>query len=398
MNPGVLYIAYDGMLEPLGQSQVLAYLERLAADRPIHLLSFEKASDWSDLGARAGVQARMAAAGIIWHPRRYHKWPSAVATAWDICVGIVFGLWLLLRHRLSIVHARSYVAAVMALVLKRLADRKFIFDMRGFWADERVDGGLWPAGGRMYRVAKWFERRFLLNADHVVSLTHAAVAEMQRFTYLEGRILPVTVIPTCANLGRFVPIVGARDPGQFTVGYVGSAGTWYLFDVTVAAFRQLKAVRRDARLLIVNRNEHVLIRQALDAGGINPSDVELRTADPADVPGLMAGMDATIFFIKPVFSKHASAPTKLAEFLGCGIPVLSNSGVGDMASVLREDRVGIAVDALDEPSLCHGIEALLALCAEDGIRSRCVASARRHFSLDEGVRRYEDVYRQVGAA
>ena len=45
----VLYISYDGMLEPLGQSQVLAYLKHLVADRPIHLISFEKAGDWANV-------------------------------------------------------------------------------------------------------------------------------------------------------------------------------------------------------------------------------------------------------------------------------------------------------------------------------------------------------------
>jgi hypothetical protein len=41
----VLYVSYDGMLEPLGQSQVLGYLKRLAVGRAIHLVSFEKPSD-----------------------------------------------------------------------------------------------------------------------------------------------------------------------------------------------------------------------------------------------------------------------------------------------------------------------------------------------------------------
>ena len=186
MRAPLLYLAYDGMLEPLGQSQVLAYLERLAAERPIHLLSFEKAEDWRDEAARQALAARIDAAGIHWHPRRYHKRPSALATAWDIGVGTASGLWLCLRHRVGIVHARSYVPAVMALVLQKLTGAKFVFDMRGFWADERVDGGLWPRDGRMYKVAKWFERRFLLNADHVVSLTHAAVAEMQAMSVLRG--------------------------------------------------------------------------------------------------------------------------------------------------------------------------------------------------------------------
>src|SRR5690606_13582128 len=118
MKQGLLYLAYDGMLEPLGQSQVLAYLERLATDHRVHLLSFEKPEDWADAAARARLRARMDAAGIRWHPRRYHRRPSALATSWDIGVGTLSGIWLVLRHHLRIVHARSYVAAVMALALK----------------------------------------------------------------------------------------------------------------------------------------------------------------------------------------------------------------------------------------------------------------------------------------
>lgn len=397
MSSGVLYISYSGMLEPLGQSQVLAYQERLAVGRSVHLVSFERSDDWRNLGERSAVAARMAAAGIKWYPLRYHKRFSVISTAWDIMRGTFLGLRLVRRYRLGIVHARSYVPSAMALLIKLLSDIKYVFDMRGFWADERVDGGVWKPEGRMYRVAKWFERRFLLGADHVISLTHAAVAELRKFDYLTDSMPSVTVIPTCADLDRFVPIERSRDPGRFTVGYVGTAGGWYLFDATVAAFRILKESRPDARFLIVNRKEHKFIWDRLKAGGIEFADVEVLQAEPAEIPALMARMDATIFFIKPVFSKQASAPTKLGEFLGCGIPCLSNSGVGDMATVLRQDRVGIAVDALGESDLREGVKGLLALSAEPGVRERCVESARRHFSLEEGLERYAAVYQSLAA-
>ena len=357
-------------------------------------MSFEKAEDWRDVAARQALSARIHAAGIHWHPRRYHKRPSALATAWDIGVGIASGLWLALRHRIRIVHARSYVPAVMALVLQKLTGAKFVFDMRGFWADERVDGGLWPRDGRMYRVAKWFERRFLLNADHVVSLTHAAVAEMQRFDYLRGNMPPVTVIPTCADLQRFALQPAPR--GNFVLGYVGSAGTWYLFDAVVLAFARLRERLPAARLLVVNRNEHDYIGQRLAAGGVPADAVELCAASHAQVPALMARMHAAVFFIKPVFSKQASAPTKLGEFLGCGIPCLANTGVGDMAAVLEGERVGVAVDAFDPATLDAGLTRLLALMQEPDIRPRCVAAAHKHFSLDEGVARYRGVYAALG--
>ena len=84
----VLYITYDGMLEPLGQSQVLAYLKRLAADRPIHLISFKEVDDWINVAERERLARDISASGIVWHPLRYHKQPTAVATAWDIASGM----------------------------------------------------------------------------------------------------------------------------------------------------------------------------------------------------------------------------------------------------------------------------------------------------------------------
>jgi glycosyltransferase involved in cell wall biosynthesis len=394
MSAGILYVAYDGMLEPLGQSQVLAYLEKLSKERPIHLLSFEKPEDWVHADALKQMRKRIADAGIRWHPRRYHKRPTAIATSWDIAAGILAGLWLVLRYRLAVVHARSYVSAVIALALKRLTGVKFLFDMRGFWADERVDGGLWPRDGRMFRVAKWFEQRFLLRADHVVSLTQAGVRIMQGFPYLRSCLPPMTVIPTCADLSRFSPSSDVTKDG-FVVGYVGSAGTWYLFDATVACFQQLLLMRPDARLLIINRNEHEYIRDRLSVAGIDESRFELKAAQHKEIPAEMAKMHAGIFFIKPVFSKQASAPTKLGEFLGCGVPCLANTGVGDMAEILKMENVGVAVDSFDNNALSLALEQLIQLTSEADISQRCTKAAQRHFSLEEGVARYESIYRAI---
>ena len=391
----MLYISYDGMLEPLGQSQVLSYLKRLSVHRRVHLISFEKADDWADSVGRERLAGDIAAAGILWHPLRYHKRPTAMATAWDIMCGTCVGIWLVSRYRLRIVHARSYVPSVMALVLKRMTGVKYVFDMRGFWADEKVDGGSWSCGGLMYQTAKWFERRFLLAADHVVSLTNAGARLISRFTYLQGRLPHITVIPTCADLARFKPLPRSENDGfgnSFVLGYVGSVGSYYLFDKVAVCFLRLLQIRPAARLLIVNRGQHDYIRGQLTATGVPDTAVELTYATYAEMPSQMARMDAGIFFIKPVYSKQASAPTKLAEFLGCGIPCLSNSGVGDMTEVLKGENVGVPLTSFDDESLKAGLEQLLQLVADPSTVSRCVATAQRHFSLDEGVARYTKIY------
>lgn len=395
MTAGVLYISYDGMLEPLGQSQVLAYLERLAPNWRIHLVSFEKPADWADSVRRRTVARRIAAAGIRWHPLTYHKRPTAPATAYDIAAGTLKALALVLRHRLSIIHVRSYVAGLMALSVKRVTGAKLLFDMRGLWADERVDGGLWPRDGRLYRIAKSIERRLLLAADHVVTLTHASEAEIHGFPYLAERAPPMSVIPTCADLDRFT-IQGPPPTALFVLGYVGSVGTWYLIDEMLRFFREVKAAEPDSRLLVVNRGEQELIRDRVRALGIDPSSVEIVAAEHGEVPALIGRMSAGMALIKPVYSKLASAPTKLAEYLGCGVPVLGNSGVGDMEGILETRRVGVTLGDFSEQSLRAGARRLLDLMREPVLRERCRSTALELFSLDVGVAAYRAVYDRLG--
>ena len=397
MRKGVLYISYDGILEPLGQSQVLSYIEKLSCRRPIYLISFEKEYSYKEFAGAQSLIDRMSIAGISWFRLKYHRSPSTLATAWDVFRGFVLGLWLTKRYKLAAVHARSYVPSIIALLIKAVTGTPYIFDMRGFWADERVDGGLWPRDGILFRLAKWFERRFLSSSGHVVSLKSSAVRVMRDFAYLKDRVPVFTVIPTCTDLERFKPSINKPSASPFVLGYVGTVGTWYLFEEVALAFRILMHLKPDARLLIINRGEHDYIRKTLLAAGVPQSVIEITSCSHYEIPTAMARMHAGIFFIKPVFSKQASAPTKLGEFLGCGIPCLGNAGVGDMAEVIGSERVGVAITSFDEASLHQGLVQLLSLCSDPDVSDRCVAAARRHFSLDEGVARYERIYTSLGA-
>jgi len=109
----------------------------------------------------------------------------------------------------------------------------------------------------------------------------------------------------------------------------------------------------------------------------------------------MSRMDAGIFFYQPSFSRTACAPTKLAEFLGCGIPCLGNVGIGDMSEVLEGEQVGVAIKSFDSVSRSVAMQQLLQLVAGSDTSARCVTAALRYFSLDEGVRSYDKIYREL---
>ena len=135
MKP-VLYISYDGLLDPLGYSQVQPYLRQLGL-RGVRLwvISFEKPELCSGPEI-SQVKESLACCGVSWRRLRYHKRPAVAATVWDIAAGALAAFALMMRHRIGILHARSYIAATIALGLCAVSRVNFLFDMRGFWVEE----------------------------------------------------------------------------------------------------------------------------------------------------------------------------------------------------------------------------------------------------------------------
>ena len=392
----VLYLSYDGMLEPLGQSQVFGYLKRMSQDPDYHfiLVSFEKCKDWEDKPRVNEIRALMTNANIEWIPLKYHKNPPHLATAIDILTCTMHAISLAFKRRIAIVHARSYIPAISALFLKRAFGIKFIFDMRGFWADERADSGQWTHTSLTYRCIKGLEKQFLLNADAVISLTHAGVKEMETFPYLKTHRPEFHVIPTCANLDEF-KLFESRDTKSFWIGHIGSIGSWYLFDEALLFFKNLQKLRPDARLLILNRNEHEKIKKALMIHQITDESYELMSANHDEMAGYLSRLDAAVFFIKPFYSKKASAPTKLAELLGCGIPCVVNSGVGDMDLLFQDKSLGVCVADYREKTLLDAAKVLLELRQDQESSTRRRSHALRYFSAKQGSQDYLNVYRKV---
>jgi glycosyltransferase involved in cell wall biosynthesis len=103
-------------------------------------------------------------------------------------------------------------------------------------------------------------------------------------------------------------------------------------------------------------------------------------------------MSAAMALIRPSYSKIASAPTKLAEYLGCGVPCLGNAGVGDMESILEGRHVGVALKGFAAAELDAAAGRMLALAREPDIQQRCSAVALDLFSLDKGVEAYAAIY------
>jgi glycosyltransferase involved in cell wall biosynthesis len=398
----VLYISYDGMLEPLGESQVVSYLTRLATDFEISLLSFEKPMDLSDRARVTEMEQRLRASGISWIRLRYHKSPAVFSTIFDIARGIRRARRACRDRTIRIVHARGYVPALVALFAHRASAARFLFDMRGFWLDEKVEAGHWRVNGLLYRMGKRWERRFFRSADAIVSLTAAGVQALPTLGYDIPVTVPVEVIPTCVDLQRFKP--AEKDPelvarlgldNKLTVGCVGTISNWYMRHEMLRCLAYLSRSLEALRVLMVTREDPVALRRDAVTCGVPHAALVITQATFSEMPRYTSLFDAGLFFIRPALSKRASAATKLAEFLACGVPVIINRGVGDSGAIVGHYEVGVVLSALDEEAFMRSLPHVQALLGDTAVRGRCRETARELFDIEKGTDRYRALYKQL---
>jgi glycosyltransferase involved in cell wall biosynthesis len=401
----VLYLSYDGMTDPLGQSQVLPYLVSLSSKGyQFTILSFEKKERFRK--EKKTIEDIVNKAGIKWVSLGFTSKPPMLSKFYDVIRMRITAYRLHKKSRFDMVHCRSYIAADIGLAMKKRFGIKFLFDMRGFWADEKKDAGSWnlknPIFRRVYNYYKKKETEYLNNADYIISLTEAGKKEMLTWNSYDKKV-PIEVIPCCADMSVF-SLTSMEDKfkgrkllningNRLVISYLGSIGAWYMLDEMLEMFRYIKLANPGALFLFITHSKPELIQKRLSAYSINPDDVKIVEASRTEVPQFVKASDINISFIKAAYSKISSSPTKLAEVLAMGIPVICNAGVGDVEQIVTRANAGIVIKDFTPEEYKNVVKHIPELLRADATSIR--NNICNLFSLEYGVTLYSNTYQKV---
>lgn len=404
----VLYISYDGMTDPLGQSQVIPYLAGLSEKgHKITIISCEKKEKFAKQGKP--IKELLDIKHISWHPVPYSTLPSVLSKQLNLLRIKQKAYQLFQNEKPDAVHCRSYMAALIGLQLKKKFGTKFIFDMRGFWADERIDGKIWNLNNKLqkyiYNYFKKKEVEFLSVADYTISLTQNAKSEILSWKHFQNNPIPIEVIPCCVDLDLFsrkniseIYLQELRkknniNENDLIISYLGSIGTWYMLEEMLDFFKHLFIRKPNSKFLLITPDEKSLIYEKANTKGILKDKLIIQSATRNEVPYYLSLSHLSMYFIKPAYSKKASSPTKTGEIMALGIPIIANSGIGDGDQILLNSGSGILIHNftnIEYDRIIDQIDVLLTL-NKTTIREK----AEIYFSLQKGVELYHSVYEKV---
>ena len=363
------YVTTDSVDEGVGASQILPLLKRISqAGLRINLISFEKTNPSEEL------KTLFSETNINWSPRDFRGF------------GTVPGITRFLRIVNSIpesrvIHARSDIPAVASIFSRQ---GPILWDVRSLWADQRAFIESAPLKKRMIGSLRALESISSYGASAMSTLTSSIVPVLEE----RHKRLPVlrTVVPTAVDLERYR--LNPKFPLAVKGLYSGTYNDYYDLDLSSEFIQQL---RKSVSLEVHWARPRESNRSVLASG--EDDSFEVTPGEMNDlIPSYSFGISICKLDAGP--SLKAAMPTKAAEFLACGRPIVINAGLGDLDRFVQEFNAGVVLDGT-AGDVRRKVDQLLNLLADRDTPHRCRALAEKYFDIESGVEKYLDIYKKM---
>ncbi len=387
----IIYITYDGIFDFLGQSQVLKYLSKSKYSNKILLISFEKKNNLKNVYEYKKIKEIVDISGIDWNICTNSEKVWFISKIFDLFKIIVLIYNSNKKYNIKTVHCRSYLPTFAAYILKFFIKFNLIFDMRGFWVDERYEWSIWSKNKFFYKVLKFVEYKLIKCADKIIVLCNDAKIELiKNFNVTDKNI---TIIPTCADEKQFFTSKEKYWGDTLNLCHLGTIKTRYDIDFTLRLFNLLDK-KIDSKILFINKGEEDFIKSKCIEYKINRSKYEIRSFNHYEIQNIINKFDYNIFFPKKGYYTKGFFPTKIAESLLSGVPIITNFINKEIDNIFKLNKLGFQIYNLNEKNINE-----LIINIKKYENKKFTYSlrefAKNNFSLDHASKTYDNIYKSL---
>jgi len=394
-NKQILFISYDGLCDQLGQSQILPYLAELKKKYEIYILSFEKKINISD------EKINYINKNFNWTFKIFTESKYKIFKLLDYIKLFFYSLSLIRRYNIKICHGRGFLPSLIIYLIKNLINIKLIFDVRGFWPDERIDNNQLNKNNKIdkiiYKLLKYLEIKILYSSDHVVVLTQKAKNILLQYNK------KITVIPCATNFSMFSNSTFndndlIKNNIQFNINkykifcYLGSVDGAYMYDEVLRYFKLIKIKYKNVMLITITKN-NIYANNILSHNKYKTikNNVKIFSLERKELPFYLNICYAMISFVKNSYARKAMSPVKISEALAANLPIIINQNIGDIDEHLIKFDIGFSININDIKSIKNSISKINNLSNKQYHRDK----AFKIYDISTAIKKYSDLYYQL---
>lgn len=385
----IIYISHDGILDPLGQSQIFQYINVLSKEYNFYLITLEKKHNLNDKKKLDNLFNKFLEKNINW---KYFQFENIFFLKIFNFFRVLWYLFsLFLRKKIKIIHIRSYLPGFYIIPLKLCFNFKLIFDMRGFLPEEKVDRLHKSFFNYKYIFLKIIEKLLLNYSNEIVTLTYKSKKILKKKFKINKK--NITVIRTCVNTSIFKPI--NKNNSSLVIGYIGNLYGAYNILPIIETFSKLIEIDKNIILKIYTKEEKKNIKNYFLMKNIPNKNYSIESVDNDELIKIVPCFDIGVFNLNKNYSIQASFPTKIGEFLASGVPIVCNNFNEDIEKILSINKIGLIVDFNFEykyPKVFYN--KLIELKNNDKIKYNCRSFCLNELSIEYGTNKYNEIYKK----
>jgi|GEM_PF-2316291 len=425
-GPRTVYVTAieDIVQSPLIRGQVFNLLREMRDQEPERLFAvfalYPVLNFWRFRRKTAALRAELAQDGIGLHVApilfltRYFYIPWWLAPLYFL-QALIAACWIGWRLRPTLVHCRSYPAAMVGWLVRRIWRTPFVFDTRAPYPEE---GAVREIGARTQRLDEPSFRMWKRwEGTLVKAAAFTTTVSTPNYSYLVGtypaQVLHLCVAPTFAFVPDQQKLIKWRAETRQQINtnnaVLAYAGSWSEPNLLRDVFQRVQAatptVTWSILLLVAQRGAPAQIPDLNDyfQTALGTRNCTALSAAPNQVARYLAGADLAVFPLQPsdafrhdpryaLWSKTVIS-VKFVEYLAAGLPVLVSQWAGAAAELVNTYDVGIVYDTITDAALA----AWLLRWQQDArsFRVRAWETAHTHFSHDVVAHQYLELYRQA---
>ena len=351
---------FEDLNYPILKSQVIAVLEKVAKKRKakkIYLISFQELfSVFRKRREYAEMKSELGKIGISLLILPTLKLPRAdfLRPKWYFLPFILLfalpPLFLMANlKKIKILHARSYVPMYLAINLKKILPRlKLIFDPRSPFPEENLHSGRWSRGSLSFKTWKRLEEEFLKEADFTIAISENFAKQFA------SSAKKIVIIPNNVDCQFFRRNERSRRiirerlkilPAELVFVYGGSLGSGWNNPKAYAEFiKSLRTYPKKHQFLFLT-NELLILEESLGKEGVKKEEYLAKSLKSAEMPKYLSVGD---FGLNLMLKKDVRMSIKTAEYLACGLPIVTNDKVLGAKTIVEKWQVGLVLDSLNK--------------------------------------------------
>ncbi|MBL7924543.1 MAG: hypothetical protein JNL88_10130 [Bacteroidia bacterium] len=307
------------------------------------------------------------------------------ATYWKFNSLALCLLCLFLRPKAIL--ARNVIAANMALKARKFKlVKKVCFDGRGAIAAEWSEYDVKVVDSWKKAIGD-LESRAVMESDFRIAVTEKLVDYWhERYGYSSGQHV---VIPCTLN-SNFVPRIprdeekaAARkslnlDAGDTVLAYAGSTAGWQSFSTLHRYLEPFLKNDQRHKIIFLSKKEENIEKLSREF----PGQILQQWVNHADVPGVLSACDMGILLREDSITNRVASPTKFAEYLSAGLPVIISEKIGDYSDFVRKNDCGLIANGSELPSITG---------TDEAVRARMIGLVNANFTKEAQAGHYREL-------